>query len=125
MVAFFNITIVILYALGWLGSAFFMATWTPLAVRALVRRRDRVSVVTILDYAGIMGGIFVFVGLQLIKFYVDGVSPVGDWFDVVRRIGLGVTLNGLAVIRVAQWGRALWSARHHARERPDPVTFAQ
>lgn len=117
----FAATLMSLYALGWFMAGCFIWSWVPLAFRARALGRRGVSLVRILDYAGVNVAVFVIFALLLYNFHRFGVPPSPkDHLYAGARIAIPVVFDVLVLIRLTSWVRALRQARQ-GRGTPDPL----
>lgn len=106
-------TLVSLYVVGAILSGLFVLTWFPLALRALMTRERDVSLVRIVDYAGLQLIVFLAFMLILRGFGLHGVTPPpeNDSLAVVSRFLLPAMLDVIIALRLWRWGHRLWEAR--------------
>lgn len=107
----FSATLITLYTLGWLMSGFFIWSWVPLAFRARALGRRGVSLVRIVDYAGVNVAVFVVFTVLILNFFRLGVPPSPDHLSAGARIAIPAVFDLLVLIRLTSWVRALWQAR--------------
>lgn len=99
----FNVSVVTFYVLGVLMSGAFVFTWFPLAFRALVRDRQEVSLLRIVDYAGLQLIIFLAFLLILRNFAVYGIPPAPDDLAAFARVFLPLSLDLIIGLRLFTW----------------------
>lgn len=100
---FITITTVVLTALAFLLSTYFVLTWGWGIIKAKRRGEAHVSWVGALDYAGLQVMVLLYTGLALESFIEVGVPPAMDWNAMVRRTILYLLLVLVAGIRTARW----------------------
>jgi hypothetical protein len=100
------------YVLGVLMSGAFVLTWFPLAFRALAHHRRDVSLMRIVDYAGLQLLIFLAFLLIIRNFVVFGIPEPQDELAGFSRVFLPVALDIIIGLRLYKWARQLWTHRH-------------
>lgn len=128
----FQTIIISLYVVGVVSAAIFCFTWYPLAFRALRHHRREVSLVRIIDYAGVQLAILLAFGLVLRNILVYGVNPAPDALSAAGRLLLPITIDFVLLLRLGKWSRRLWenyrdpqvdsaALEHVEREARDPI----
>lgn len=108
----FKTVLIAAYAVGALMSGAFVFTWFPLALRALRHHRRDVSLLRIIDYAGLQLVVFLAFLLILRTLLVYGVAPPQDGLAAVSRVLLPFMLDVIIALRLWKWGVRLWESRH-------------
>ena len=112
----YELAVIVLYALGALMSLAFVLTWFPLAFRALAKSHKDVSLVRILDYAGLHLFVALSFSLVLRTLVLYGISAPPDTVAAFGRLFLPLGIDILVGIRLFRWSRKLWEYRHGADE---------
>lgn len=107
----FDTLVIVLWAICALMAGGFVITWFPLAFRALAARRQDVSLLRIIDYAGLQLFVFLASVLTLRTMLTYGVVPARDEISVFTRIFLPAGISVLVALRLFRWGRHLWRYR--------------
>lgn len=93
--------IVALTVIAFVSSAYFCITWGWAISRA--SRRYRVSLLGVLDFAGLQAMVLLFTGLGLVSILTDGIEPTEDPVRMFRRTVLYTLLVAVTLLRTFRW----------------------
>ena len=122
----FDLIIIALYIIGVVASGAFVVSWTPLAVKALAQGRQGVSLLRILDFAGLQFAVLLSFLLILRTAHLYGIQAPADGLSAVGRLALPLMIDILVCLRLARWMRQLWIHREsRPNTPPDPLAQAR